>query len=171
MTDVHIAPAVETHLAEIPRIEAAAATVFSEVDLPQSLRFKVTEPDDLRDALDDERLWVATTVDERIAGYALADVVDQQAYLAEVDVLPEYFRQGIGTKLVNTVVNWATTQGFESLWLVTFRHLPWNAPFYEKLGFSLVNPAEHGKELASLIEEEGRLGINVSDRVAMRILC
>ena len=171
MTEIHIAPAAEAHLGEIPRIELAAAAMFSEADLPRNIRFKVSEPGDLRDALHDRRLWVAHAGNEEIVGFAMADVVDNEAYLVEVDVLPDYCRQGIGTQLVSTVVDWTRAQGLRNLWLVTFRHLPWNAAFYEKLGFSIAEPAEHGAELASLIEEEGQLGINISNRVAMRISC
>lgn len=171
MANVLIAPAVAAHLKEIPRIELAAAAAFTEADLPQDIRYKVTEPADLREALQQKRLWVATSGEDRMVGFAMADVVDGQAYLVEVDVLPDYCRQGIGTQLVNTVVAWARAEGLAFLWLVTFRHLPWNAPFYAKLGFSIADPAEHGAELASLIEEEGQLGINIKNRVAMRISC
>lgn len=171
MTSIRIAPAIAAHLGEIPRIELAAATLFSDTDLPTDIRYKVTEPTDLREALQENRLWVAMTRDEEITGFAMADIVDGQAYLVEVDVLPDYGRQGIGTKLIGAVLEWARLQGLDSLWLVTFCHLPWNAPFYEKLGFSVVDPAEHGAELASLIEEEARVGINIDNRVAMRISC
>lgn len=171
MTGIRIAPAVAAHLGEIPRIELAAAALFSEVDLPSEVRFRVTEPADLREALQQNRLWVALTREDRIVGFAMADIVDGQAYLVEVDVLPDYGRQGIGTKLIGVAMEWARSQSLVALWLVTFHHLPWNAPFYEKLGFSVVDPVEHGAELAGLIEEEAQLGINIENRVAMRILC
>lgn len=164
-------PAAETHLAEIPRIELAAAATFAETDLPQNIRFKVTEPEDLRAAMQQGRLWIAEDHAGKTAGFAMADIADGEAYLVEVDVLPEFSRQGIGTQLVGNTIEWARLQGLESLWLITFSHLPWNAPFYEKLGFSVVEPEEHGEDLASLIEEEGQLGINTSNRVVMRISC
>jgi GNAT superfamily N-acetyltransferase len=171
VSGVLIAPAVAAHLQEIPGIELAAAAIFSEADLPQDIRYKVTESDDLREALQQERLWVATSGQGGTVGFAMADVVDGQAYLVEINVLPDFSRQGIGTQLVNTVLAWARRQELATLWLVTFRHLPWNAPFYAKLGFSVVDPAEHGDELAGLIEEEGRIGINIDNRVAMKISC
>lgn len=171
MDTILIAPAVEAHLEEIPGIELAAAAVFAESDLPASIRYKVTEPADLRAAMQQNRLWVAIDGGDRIAGFAMVDFADGQAYLVEVDVLPEYGRQGIGRRLVGAAIDWARSKGFDSLWLITFAHLPWNAPFYEKLGFSIVDRAEHGAELAGLIEEEGQLGINTDNRVAMRISC
>ena len=42
--------------------------------------------------------------------------------------------------------------------------------FYEKLGFQVMDSTEHGRELAGLIEEEHRIGINIANRVAMRMV-
>jgi GNAT superfamily N-acetyltransferase len=163
-----IQPASREHLGDIPGIEHAGAAMFSEEDLPAGLRYRMTAVADLSEALDDGRLWVAV-LDRRTVGFALADVVDGQAYLAEIDVLPEFGRRGIGTALIRAVANWAHTSGFATLMLVTFRHLPWNAPFYAKLGFSILDAAEHGSELSGLIEEEREIGLDVTKRVAMKL--
>ncbi len=156
------------HLAEIPKIELAAATMFSEADLPGGLRFKVTELSCLKEALENGRLWVALHED-RPVGFAAASVVDGVAYLDELDVRPEFGRQGIGTRLVSMVIAWARAENYASLTLITFEHLAWNAPFYEKLGFRKMDETEHGEELAGLFEEERSIGLNIARRVAMRL--
>lgn len=163
-----IRPALAEHLAAIPAIELAGARLFSERDLPQHLRHRVSAQSDLRDAMDERRLWVALT-DGQTVGFAMADVIDGEAYLTEVDVLPAYGRRGIGSRLVSTVKDWGRAGGFAHLTLVTFRHVPWNAPFYEKLGFARFEPAEHGPELRRLFREERKAGIKIRDRIAMRI--
>ncbi len=157
------------HLAAIGPIQLAAAAMFSETDLPPSIRYRVTEPDILRDAQTDGRIWVALTESGVPVGLAMAALVDDEAHLDEVDVLPNYGRQGIGTELVNAVANWARRRGHSSLTLITFKHLPWNAPFYEKLGFVRLKAAELADGLAILIEEEGKAGIDVTKRIGMRL--
>lgn len=169
MASILIRKAGAEHLADIPRIELAGAALFSTTDLPPNIRYKVTAAGDLQEAQGEGRIWVAMNDRQKVVGFALADVVDRQGYLTEVDVLPEFARRGIGTRLVQTVADWASASRFRSLSLVTFRHLPWNAPFYEKLGFRKLDSAEHGPELESLITEEGRLGINIANRVAMKL--
>ena len=159
------------HLASIPGIEHDATTLFSEEDLPAPIRYQVTEPDHARDALERKMLWVATADDDQAVGFALADIVDGQAYLEALAVTPRFGRRGIGAELVQAVIEWAREQAYASLMLVTFRHLPWNAPFYARLGFSPVDPSEHGPGVKGLIEEEGANGINVADRVVMRYSC
>ena len=132
------------------------------------LRYKVTPQADLVVALSEKRLWVATRGEATI-GFALASVVDNLGYVDELGVRPEFGRQGAGRQLVATVIDWARAEGFPRLTLVTFRHLAWNAPFYAKLGFKEMEAPEHGRELAGLIEEERLIGINITNRVAMRL--
>ena len=169
MDPIAIELARETHLADIPGIELAGATLFAEADLPQEIRYRVTEGTDLRDAFNESRIWVAVPQSGKVVGFALAETVDRQAYLTELDVLPAFGRRGIGSRLVRAVLEWAKGRDFDSLSLITFRHLPWNAPFYEKLGFSMVDSAEHGPELAGLMEEERQVGINMDNRVVMTL--
>jgi GNAT superfamily N-acetyltransferase len=160
----------EEHLAAIGPIELAAATLFSETDLPAVIRYRVTEPELLRDAQKDSRIWVALTENDVPVGFALATLVDDEAHLDEIDVLPDYGQRGIGTELVNAVASWARRSGYASLTLITFKHLPWNAPFYEKLGFVRLRSAALSAGLANLIEEEGKAGIDVAKRIGMRLI-
>lgn len=169
MDSVSIRTATGRDLAAIPGIELAAAGMFSEQDLPHGIRYRVTTPEDLRAALDDNRLWVAVGSGDKVVGFAMVNIVDGQAYLDEIDVLPDFGRRGIGARLVGTVADWARNCAYETLSLVTFRHLRWNAPFYAKLGFSTLDSSEHGREVSGLIQEEGRAGIDISNRVVMRL--
>ncbi len=169
MAAVSIKLAERRHLAAIPKIELAGTTLFSEADLPQNIRYKVTPVSDLEDALRENRLWVAEHGDETV-GFAAASIVDGCGYVDEIDVMPDYGRQGIGTRLATTVVDWARAAKLPSVALITFRHLAWNGPFYEKLGFKYMDPSEHGGELSGLIEEERRIGINIANRVAMQMV-
>ena len=158
------------HLAAIGPIETAAATLFSEADLPAAIRYRVTATDVLHEAQDDARIWVALADGGLPVGFAMATLVDNEAHLDELNVLPNYGRRGIGTELVNAVTCWARNNGFSALTLITFKHLPWNAAFYEKLGFVRLTAAELDGELAGLIAEEGKAGIDVNKRLAMQLV-
>jgi GNAT superfamily N-acetyltransferase len=162
------AAAVE-HLRAIPAIEQAAASLFSEDDLPVELRLLVTEHAALHKAQRAGRLWVALSQNRQPVGFALTDIVDGHAHLDEMDVHPEHTRRGLGTKLLQTVIAKAREQNHVALSLVTFRHLPWNAPFYEKFGFTRLAAADLGPEMKSLLAEERAAGLNSDDRIAMRV--
>jgi len=158
------------HLRFIPGIEVAAASIFPGDDLPEDARFQVTDSAELNLAVEAARLWVAVKEDKQPIGFAMANIIDGEAYLQEVGVLPEFGRRGIGRRLVNSVITWARVEGFKSVLLVTFKHLPWNAPFYAKLGFRKVQRASHGPEISQLFHEEKARGIDIDNRVAMRLI-
>lgn len=143
--------------------------MFPEADLPAEVRYLVTEDELLHQAQSEARLWVALTDDRIPVGFAMANIVDGGAHLDEMDVLPYFGRQGIGTRLVRTCIDWARSGDFPVVTLITFRHLPWNAPFYEKMGFVSMEPAELGEALASLLAEEGKAGIDVRKRLCMKL--
>lgn len=163
-----IVAAARQHLSAVPKLEQAAATMFPEQDLPAALRYLVTDPDTLREAQRDGRLWMAMDAGRHPVGFALAVVLDGEAFLDEVDVHPRHLRRGIGTRLVNTVIGWAESCDFSSLSLITFRHLPWNARFYERFGFAPLARHELGPAMSRILEEEAQAGINVANRIGMR---
>jgi GNAT superfamily N-acetyltransferase len=169
LTRISIELASEEHLPAIPAIELAASAMFSESDLPVEIRYLVTEDELLREAQSEARLWVALTDERTAVGFAMADIVDGGAHLDEMDVIPEFARQGIGTRLVQTLMEWARSLDYPALTLITFRHLPWNAPFYERMGFVSMETSEIGDELAGLLQDEGVAGIDVRKRVCMKL--
>ena len=142
--------------------------MFSETDLPLHIRYRVTDAGTLREAQCDSRLWVALTGDRMPVGFAMVDTIDGVAHLDELDVLPEFGRRGIGTRLVNTIIDWARENRSPRVTLTTFRHLPWNAPFYEKLGFVTMADEELGAGLVGLLRDEARAGLDRSKRICMR---
>jgi N-acetylglutamate synthase-like GNAT family acetyltransferase len=91
-------------------------------------------------------------------------------HLAEIDVHPEHGRRGIGTQLVKAVCQWAVANGYRSVTLTTFREVPWNMPFYERLGFEEIPAAELTPGLIAIIEEETNRGLDPERRVPMRFV-
>lgn len=51
---------------------------------------------------------------------------------------PDRARQGLGKRLLVTAAAWAQQQGLAALTLTTYAHVPWNAPYYERLGFRIM---------------------------------
>lgn len=157
-----------TDLAAIPQIELAAARLYPQEDVPQRIATIPTPPGALRRACAQRRLWVARR-GGRVVGFALGAFKDAMPYLRQVAVLPEHGGIGIGSALMRQVIGWARRRRAQYLTLVTFRHLPFNAPFYASLGFEEVPLAEQGPELREQQANEARVGIDPRKRVAMRL--
>lgn len=103
-----------------------------------------------------------------LAGFALAASFDRHAHLYEVSVSRHHQGHGVGCLLVNAVCNWATESGYNAITLSTFTDLPWNAPFYAKLGFSIVEPGDFSPALRLLSGREEGSGLDMSRRCVMR---
>ena len=100
-------------------------------------------------------------------GFACVDVVDGVAHLWQLSVHPASGRQGIGRTLVEAACDWASSNGYPAVTLTTFRDVPWNAPFYSRHGFQILDTLPPG--LAAIREHEKDLGDDdFGPRVAMR---
>ena len=151
----------------IPAIELAAAQLLTGHAPPAVLR-ETTSPFELRKARRGGRLWVALA-DEAPVGFAHVVVHERNvAHLEEVDVHPDHGRRGVGRQLVQTVCAWATSHGLDAVTLTTFRDVPWNMPFYARLGFEPVDPDAVGAELRAVVDDEARRGLDPAKRVVMR---
>ncbi|MFO1351046.1 MAG: GNAT family N-acetyltransferase [Gammaproteobacteria bacterium] len=134
----HIRLARPDEVGKLQRIEAKAAERFRGLGLIDHVLGEVTAAADLLSAIAQRQAWVVVLQNDVPVGYAAASLQDEFGYLQEMDVLPDYGRLGFGAQLVERVCQWVRAAGFESLMLTTFRDVPWNGPFYQKLGFEHV---------------------------------
>ena len=155
----------------LPRIERAAGTIYQDylVDLGLTREFfeRVTPLDYLYGAHHHGRLWVAELDNGILVGFALVAIRGESAHIDELNVLPEYTRRGIGSALVRTVCIWASSVALSSVTVSTFKNIPWNAPFYQRLGFQVVEPQTLSSAHAELVDLETRRGLHQAPRVIM----
>ena len=167
--DWEITEARPEDLPLLPAIESAAERLFPEDDIPPALRGQPLPVSLFAEAHARGALFVARLREPGApVGFALMREVDGQQHLHELDVHPDHGRRGIGRALVEHVCHWAQTRGANSVSLTSFRHLPWNAPFYADLGFRALAQDEIGPELRALLDDEAAQGFDPAKRVAMR---
>jgi len=124
------------------------------------------------------RLWVAwlssgggaggRSDDGEIIGFALAEVLDGEAHLAQVSVRLEYQGRGVGGRLVEVVCRWARERDLRTVSLTTFADVGWNRPLYEQMGFVVVPEEQWTTGLRAAMASEAALGLDGSRRVVMR---
>jgi GNAT superfamily N-acetyltransferase len=173
MTTVPTYEIASARLGDIPllsTIELAAARLLAG-HAPESVLTETTDRPVLERAMRRGQLWVARTSGEPV-GFAHVEVLEPTAaHLEEVDVLPEHGRRGLGRRLIAAVCEWAATHGYRSVTLTTFRDVPWNMPFYARLGFEVIPSPELGAALRSTVRDETRRGLDPTRRVVMRRPC
>ena len=74
----------------------------------------------------------------RVVGFAHVTDHEGHAHLEQLSVLPEHGRRGIGSALVRAAMEEARWAGYDDMSLCTYRDVPWNGPFYLRLGFAEV---------------------------------
>lgn len=170
MSNYHVRLAHQTELAQLPLIERAA-----------SVRFLTTPYADLASdeaSIDEAYLrqqhahglvWVAADATDEPIGFVVAELLDSAIYIHELDVLPAHGQRGVGRRLVTTVCEWARTSGYPAVTLSTFRNVPWNAPFYARLGFGEMSEVEMSAGLRAIRAAEAQGGLPINSRVMMRL--
>lgn len=157
------------HLEALANIELAAATMF-EGHVPASVPQDNTPQSKFRNAQREGRLWVVL-FGKTPVGFALVEMLAEDLpHLEEIDVTPAHGRRGLGTALVHTVQEWVRRTGYQAITLTTFRNVPWNMPFYSRLGFVEIPAHELRPELETVVRGEAGRGLDRDQRVVMRYL-
>ena len=101
-------------------------------------------------------------------GFVSLRIVDDEAHVEQLSVVPDHGGRGIGRDLLNEAIRGARNQELAGVTLTTFRDVPWNAPFYRRVGF--VEVVEPSPELADIRITEGTSGLDaLGPRLAMRL--
>ena len=165
---VRIVRAAPEHVAALPAIEVAAAALFTPDDVPPAMAAAPTSIPDLVEGQAAGRLFVALRSEGAPIGFALLGARDGRAHLLEIDVHPEQGGRGVGRALLGAVFAAAAAAGHRAVTLTTFSHVPWNAPFYARMGFRALAPGELTPELRLTLAKEAERGLDPAKRVAMR---
>lgn len=114
------------------------------------------------------RAWVAVNEHDEPVAFVVVDVVDGCAHVDQVSVHPAHSGREIGGMLLDHVAAWAATRALDALTLITFRGVPWNAPYYERLGFAELADTEITPGLAARQAGQARRDFARAARVCMR---
>jgi GNAT superfamily N-acetyltransferase len=163
-----IRPPRRDELEALVAIEREAGALFKTIGMPEIAYDDPGTVPELEPFRADGRAWVAVDADDRPIAYLISAVVDDCAHVEQVSVAPAHARRGLGAALVDYLAAVAAAEGRPAVTLTTFRDVPWNAPYYARLGFHVVAAPDQGPELAALVAEEARRIPGDAPRVAMR---
>ena len=123
-----------------PGIEHSAGLVFREIpalawiadddDLPSSFH---------RRLILEGMSWTAVDDLDLPIGFLSAEMFYDELHIWELSVHLDWQRGGIGRQLIACAVEDAKAQNLASITLTTFIDVPWNAPYYSRLGFQVLD--------------------------------
>ncbi|MEU5695646.1 GNAT family N-acetyltransferase [Actinosynnema sp. NPDC020468] len=141
-------------------VEDASGEVFRTIGMPE-----IADDDPMPlEAMRHAHVWVADEAGP--VAWVAALEVDGQAHVEQLSVHPDHARRGIGAALLDHVAAWAAERGLAGLTLTTFRDVPWNGPYYRRLGFAPVTALSPG--LAEIVAAETARGLDPDAREVLR---
>ena len=159
--------AVEEDLPALQDIERDAGALFRDLGMHSVADDAPPDLAALRVFRRDGRAWVFVDGDDRPVAYVLVEIVDDRAHVEQVSVHPSHARRGIGRQLVDYADSWAAEHGLSELTLTTYVDVPWNGPYYRRLGFRFMQEDEIGEQLRAIREREAASGLDTWPRAAM----
>lgn len=161
----------------IRRAELAEISVLLEIERSAVEAFRSTKhayvadeavkAEDLLPLVAAQSVWVAE-INAVPVGFVAVERLEMELHVHELAVHLDHQRKGIGRGLMNAGIEAGRAAGYSAATLTTFRNIAWNAPFYQRLGFAIIEaPPLH---LSAILLSEAERGL--TDRCAMRLkLC
>ncbi|WP_166741689.1 GNAT family N-acetyltransferase [Cumulibacter soli] len=158
--DAVVRPADPSDLPFLQAIEAAADQLFAPL---MPISHWGTPPTGEQRAAQGGFILV---VGDPVVGFAHVLERDGRFHFEQLAVHPDHLRRGLGTALTYAVCEAIEARGGTGISLMTFADVPWNAPFYERLGFEVLDPAP--EYLDDVLERERAAELHLGGRrVAM----
>lgn len=155
-------------LSALGDIERAAGAAFRDLGMAAVADADPLSVSELTRFQADGRAWVVADEADAPVAYLLVEVVDGNGHVEQVSVHPDHARQGLGRALLDTVDPWALQRGLPALTLTTYADVPWNAPYYARLGFAVVAEVDLSDGLRRIRRREEASGLAAWPRVVMR---
>ncbi len=127
---------------------------------PEPLSFFVTREDA-------GLLWVATDSADKPVGHAAFSDLDGLLHLQQISVATAWQRRGVGRRILDGAFHFYRGRGVSRVTLTTFTDVPFNRPYYLRLGFADLTVDEDDPRFGPLFAHEAAMGLDMSARVAM----
>jgi GNAT superfamily N-acetyltransferase len=160
LPDATAFPAVERSAGELFRSVPGLAWVADDVDTPAH-----AYESHIRAA----STWVSVNGSAEIVGFVSCEPFGPEFHIWQLNVCADHQGSGLGKRLLRTACEQARARGFSAATLTTFRQLPWNEPFYQRLGFQTLSEPTVGSRLAAILDAEALRGLPRDRRCAMRL--
>ena len=121
----------------------------------------------LRRAIAGQDVFVVVDGNDAPVGFAFAASLAGFMHLGELSVDPIHGRKGLGSALVSAVAEAGRRAEMAATSLTTFRSVPFNAPFYARLGFEELPLAGAPAALRERFHAEVPDGVMADERVLM----
>lgn len=166
--DFSIVFAAEQDTQEFPAVERSAGELFRSIpSLAWIADDTVMSPAEHNRCLKNGLVLAARDERGSSVGFLTAEMFGSCIHIWVIAVMHSAQGRGIGKRLIESAVSLGAAREMSAVTLTTFRNVPWNRPFYERVGFRVIEPLELDRRLRAVLQAEAEHGIPVDERCAM----
>lgn len=166
---VRVRLATPNDVPRLPAVERSAGELFRALPGLQALADSEPISESCHDAwVAQGTEWVMTDAKGVPVGFLAAEVFDDVLHVWEMSVHRQWQHRGMGRALMDAAVAYARDAGLHALTLTTFRDVPWNAPFYARMGFAPMATDDLDVRLQATLADEIAAGLPAERRCAMQ---
>ena len=164
--DWHIRRARRGDAAAMPAIEREAGRMFGRIDGLAWVAGQAPVPVDRLERYIARGHCLVAQAGGYLVGFLVTEPFGRELHAYEFSVHPDWQGRGIGSALLRGCMIDARNSGFTAITLTTFAEVPWNAPFYRRMGFVDIAAANNPR-LADELAAEAERGMPAEARIAM----
>lgn len=161
-------PGAVTDLERCQAIERAGDAQFVDAGHHEFAGAEPIDATTYRAAVEAGRVTVAE-IDGTVVGWCLLARTGDELAVGQICVDPAMQGRGIGTALMHVEIERAARAGEPTLVLSTQSDIAWNRPWYESLGFELVEPGAWTAGMHAVTAAETAAGLDWRTRVHLRL--
>ncbi len=138
---------------KVAPLEQAAAEAFREIGMAAVADEPPIAESLLMQAAEERRFWVAVEYGV-LKAYLLGDFLPKSLHIEQVTVHPDASRRGLGALMIESVSADPRSKERGLITLTSFANVPWNAPYYERIGFVEIPREEWPEGIAEKYDAE-----------------
>jgi len=140
----------------LPSIELSASRRFAEIGMDDVAGEPPPDAAAWEPHCASSNLWVSVDDQDRPFGFLAAGVHGHLLFLYQLAVEYDHQRHGVGHALLAAAEGAARALGLHEVFLTTFCDVPFNAPYYERQGYRIVEDAGLPAALQPVMDAERR---------------
>lgn len=153
----------------LPEIERSSGEIFRQwPGLEWIADDDVQSKEQHRALITDGIAFVAELQGYGIAAFLNGEVMPDALHIWQMAVHRDQQGRGIGRKLMEAAQQFAIDHRINALTLTTFREVPWNEPYYQRLGFITLDREDLAPRLKAVLDAEVNAGLPPTQRCAMK---
>lgn len=165
MIRIRLGSADEIH--KVAPLELAAAEAFRTIGMDAIADDAPMSEAELLAAIDEQRFWVAVEYGV-LKAYLVGDFLPRSLHIDQVTVHPDASRRGLGALMIESVSADPRARERGLITLTSFANVPWNAPYYERIGFIDIAESDWPEGVAEKVALEQSKNLAAWPRVVMQ---